>query len=470
MPQFLLDHPSIGPTCRIAISQPRRLSAISIAERIAAERCEVTGTTVGYHIRLDTVKSAHTKVLLMTPGVLLRQLTYDPLLREYTHVVIDEAHERDRFTEFLLILLRDICVQRADLKLILMSATMHTEKIRSYFGNIPEISVGASSYPVQEYFLEDVLRLTSPLIMEEEQVKQESEVDEQPAMSPVDNMDDYYCGDADMSDSGSTVLLDDSKVHTIAPTTPDNAQPTTSTHIHTSATPTIHSIPTTTTTTPTTHTIPTTILTNIISTPTPTPTQLTTYEANHDEARIDYAQILALLKHVFSPAFPTRGSVLVFLPGWDDITQLYNMLSFSSEFGDPNKFVLLQLHSGLPKSDQQRVFAPLTRPNQHKIILSTNIAETSITIEDVTVVIDSGRAKETTYDPHTKLGYLHTSWISEAAARQVGGKEKIFLTFSVYVYVYMYFLCIVCASIWLLFPTYVFARSLDCGFFSHIWI
>jgi ATP-dependent RNA helicase DHX57 len=69
---------------------------VSVAERIAAERSESVGTTIGYNIRLDSAKSSSTQVLFLTPGVLLRKLMTDPLLMEYTHIVVDEAHERDR--------------------------------------------------------------------------------------------------------------------------------------------------------------------------------------------------------------------------------------------------------------------------------------------------------------------------------------------------------------------------------------
>ena len=86
------------------------------------------------------------------------------------------------------------------------------------------------------------------------------------------------------------------------------------------------------------------------------------------------------------------GSVLVFLPGWEDISTLSRMLSGSHEFSDHRTFKIILLHSGISKREQDQVFQPLN-PGEHKIILSTNIAETSITIDDVTAVIDSGRHK-----------------------------------------------------------------------------
>jgi len=81
----------------------------------------------------------------------------------------------------------------------------------------------------------------------------------------------------------------------------------------------------------------------------------------------------------------------------------------------------MQLHSGIPKQGQREIFQSVGA-TQHKIILSTNIAETSITIDDVTVVIDTGRMKEKTYDPHVKLSFLKSTWISRASARQRKGR------------------------------------------------
>jgi HrpA-like RNA helicase len=118
------------------VTQPRRISAMTVSERIAKERGEQIGGTIGYNIRMESEMSRATQILFVTPGVLLRKLQSDPLLDEYSHIIIDEAHERDRHTEFLIIILRDVCAKRKSLKLILMSATMHTSKLSSYFGGV----------------------------------------------------------------------------------------------------------------------------------------------------------------------------------------------------------------------------------------------------------------------------------------------------------------------------------------------
>eukprot|EP01041_Mallomonas_annulata_P010633 gene10633-22198_t len=167
VPQFLLDDPTIGPTCQIVITQPRRLSAISIAERIASERCETVGQSVGYNIRMETERSSKTQLLFVTPGVLLRKLYNDPTLMEFSHIIIDEAHERDYQTEFLLIILKDVCSRRKDMKLILMSATLNTDKLATYFrsgaNEVPHIHMGGSVFPVQEFYLEHALMYTKYL-------------------------------------------------------------------------------------------------------------------------------------------------------------------------------------------------------------------------------------------------------------------------------------------------------------------
>jgi HrpA-like RNA helicase len=97
------------------------------------------------------------------------------------------------------------------------------------------------------------------------------------------------------------------------------------------------------------------------------------------------------------------------------------LLSSIPEFSRAAGYKILQLHSSISKKVQAEVFEPIS-PGKHKIILATNIAETSITIDDVGIVIDSGRMKEKTYDPHVKLSFLKASWISQANARQRRGR------------------------------------------------
>lgn len=125
VPQYLLDHLDAqgrGAQTDMIVTQPRRISAMSLAQRVAQERevaGEQLGDTVGYQIRLENCRSSKTRLLYCTIGVLLRRLSGDRLLQGISHIIVDEVHERDRLCDFLLIILKDILTVRKDLKLIL---------------------------------------------------------------------------------------------------------------------------------------------------------------------------------------------------------------------------------------------------------------------------------------------------------------------------------------------------------------
>ncbi len=129
VPQFVLEHASeSGAPCRVVCCEPRRLAAVSVAERVAQERAEDVGQSVGYQIRLESRVSTKTLLTFCTNGVLLRTLMGgDPVLGMLTHIIIDEVHERDKFSDFLLTVIRDALNKFRGLKLILMSATVDVE-------------------------------------------------------------------------------------------------------------------------------------------------------------------------------------------------------------------------------------------------------------------------------------------------------------------------------------------------------
>ncbi|XP_033952296.1 3'-5' RNA helicase YTHDC2 [Pseudochaenichthys georgianus] len=162
IPQFLLDDCSRkGEPCRIFCTQPRRLAAIAVAERVAAERGERVGQTVGYHIRLESRVSPKTLLTFCTSGVFLRTLmSGDASLTNVTHVIVDEVHERDGLTDFLLTKLRDVLLKIPTLKLILSSAALDVDLFLKYFGSCPIIHLKGRLFEVKEVFLEDILRLT----------------------------------------------------------------------------------------------------------------------------------------------------------------------------------------------------------------------------------------------------------------------------------------------------------------------
>ena len=155
-----------GAQANIIVTQPRRISAIGVSERIASERCEKLGQTVGYSIRLESKRSKKTRLLLCTTGILLRRLQCDPDLASVSHVFVDEVHERDLNTDFLLIILKDLLVRRKSLKLVLMSATLNAERFSEFFGGYPTVSIPGRAQPVQEFRLEDALQVTNHLVLQ----------------------------------------------------------------------------------------------------------------------------------------------------------------------------------------------------------------------------------------------------------------------------------------------------------------
>lgn len=115
------------------------------------------------------------------------------------------------------------------------------------------------------------------------------------------------------------------------------------------------------------------------------------------------------------------GGILVFFSGWDDINRAREKLLASSFFNNPSKFVVISLHSMVPTLEQKKVFKR-PPPGCRKIVLSTNLAETAVTIDDIVYVIDTGRMKEKSYDPYNNVSTLQSSWISKASAKQREGR------------------------------------------------
>ena len=140
------------------MTQPRKISAVSIADRISKERGEELGLSTGYSVRFESVfPRSHGAIMLCTVGVLLRKL--ESGLRGVSHVVVDEIHERDLNTDFLLVVLRDIYTEFPNVRIVLMSATIDTSAFAEYFGNAPVIHVSGRTFPVEQYFLEDIVEM-----------------------------------------------------------------------------------------------------------------------------------------------------------------------------------------------------------------------------------------------------------------------------------------------------------------------
>ncbi|MFI5300063.1 MAG: ATP-dependent RNA helicase HrpA, partial [Polyangiales bacterium] len=138
-----------GLTARIGITQPRRIAATSVAARVASELGVTLGREVGYQIRFGNETSAATRVKFLTDGVLLAEIQGDPLLRAYDTLILDEAHERSLNIDFLLGYVRQILPQRPDLRVVVSSATLATDRFSAFFGDAPVIEVSGRTYPVE---------------------------------------------------------------------------------------------------------------------------------------------------------------------------------------------------------------------------------------------------------------------------------------------------------------------------------
>ena len=165
MPQFILEQSALtSQPVRVICTQPRRIAATAVADRVAAERGEPIGGTVGYQIRLESRMSSKTLLTFCTTGILLRTLMYEEKnLERVTHLIIDEVHERDRFCDFLLGVIRSRLANYPHIRLILMSAALDISVFCNYFEACPVVQVEGKCFPVEQYFLEDILRVTNHL-------------------------------------------------------------------------------------------------------------------------------------------------------------------------------------------------------------------------------------------------------------------------------------------------------------------
>jgi ATP-dependent RNA helicase DHX8/PRP22 len=135
----------------VAVTQPRRVAAITVAQRVSEERKCRLGEEVGYAVRFDDCTSSKTRIKYMTDGVLLRECLSDPLLSKYDIVMLDEAHERSINTDILFGLVKAAIAKRNDLRVIVTSATLDVEKFSSYFNNCPVLTIPGRVYPVDIY-------------------------------------------------------------------------------------------------------------------------------------------------------------------------------------------------------------------------------------------------------------------------------------------------------------------------------
>ncbi|XP_065076769.1 ATP-dependent DNA/RNA helicase DHX36 [Ochlerotatus camptorhynchus] len=340
IPQFILDQAMMqgkGSDCRIICTQPRRISAITLSERVASERGEKLGHSVGYRIRLDSRKPRNdgASITFCTTGIVLSIMQSDPCLKDYSHLILDEIHERDVITDLLLGITKMILPYRKDLKIILMSATLTAETFSSYFDNCPTVQIPGLAFPVEEFYLEDIVTELNFHHFEGQIVKKNYRNRDRFNMQFYD-MIDPYLGEI-RNRYPAQVLSTISNPHS---------------------------------------------------------------ETNQNDLIVELISFITTTK--------PEGAILVFLPSLAQITEVNKLLSNHRQLSKMSTLIY-PLHSKVPQLDQKAVFS---RPKSgtRKIILATNIAETSITIDDVVYVINAGRHKINMYEDG--ISSLRDEWIS----------------------------------------------------------
>eukprot|EP00930_Biecheleria_cincta_P016865 TRINITY_DN13576_c1_g1_i1.p1 TRINITY_DN13576_c1_g1~~TRINITY_DN13576_c1_g1_i1.p1 ORF type:complete len:1124 (+),score=184.16 TRINITY_DN13576_c1_g1_i1:264-3635(+) len=361
-PQYILeDAAHHGRPCRIICTQPRRLAAVSVARRVADERSPddgKLGDTVGYAVRHEHCASDRTCLMYCTTGVLLRRLQSAPDLQSVTHVVVDEVHERTMETDLLLLLLKRLCTQRKNLRVLLMSATFDSSAFRDYFGTAAsELKIPGQLYPVQTYYLEDALQLTHHVL--------------NPNAPWSKNCAPSWREPAEPMDPDTLEELDHSTVQARYCEFPHQVK----------------------------------------------------HALRHCEPDVLNVELVTQL--ICSDIeIPSGGgtAVLVFVSGVKEIDQICDALVSESKFAsqDARNWVL-PLHAGLPHEEQSRVFMK-PPAGVCKVIIATNVAETSLTIDDVGFVIDTTRMKENRFDNVKMMSCLEDVVISRANARQRRGR------------------------------------------------
>ncbi|KAF5952840.1 hypothetical protein HYC85_010784 [Camellia sinensis] len=280
----------------IAVTQPRRVAAVSVSRRVAQELGVRLGEEVGYAIRFEDRTSEKTCIKYLTDGVLLRESLSNPELNQYSVIILDEAHERSLNTDILLGLMKRLIKMRAsNLKVLITSATLDGEKVSRFFSNCPILNVPGKLFPVEIF-----------------------------------------------------------------------------------------------------------------------------YNMERPKSYLESSLKTAIDIHVREP----EGDVLIFMTGQDDIEKLVKKLEErvqSLEEGSCMDAIILPLHGSLPPELQVRVFSP-PPPNCRRFIVATNIAETSLTVDGVVYVIDSGYVKQRQYNPSTGMYSLDVVQISRVQADQRAGR------------------------------------------------
>ena len=329
IPKMCLDL-GLGAKGLIGHTQPRRLAARSVAERIAEELGQKIGKTVGYQVRFTSEVGEHSAIKLMTDGILLAEIQNDKLLRRYSTLIIDEAHERSLNIDFILGYIKRILPQRPDLKVIITSATIDPERFARHFSpsyvpgkGIVDENLSAEEREIAEAILPD----DAPPIIEVSGRTYPVEI----RYRPLDEED--YLGDDEIED-------------------------------------------------------------------------------DHDPTD----GVLDAIKELSKEA---PGDILIFFSGEREIRDAKDAIEAMVAKSPRLNYEVLPLYARLSLAEQHRVFSPGSRP---RIVLATNVAETSLTVPGIKYVIDTGTARISRYSARTKVQRLPIERISQASANQRSGR------------------------------------------------
>ena len=329
VPQYIY-----GMNCqyKILMTQPRRIAAVSIAKRLAQEMGEKVGGKIGYHVSMNPKISSDTKIFVKTTGIFMEELIHRSL--DYTHIIIDEVHERDIYVDLVLALIKYYFEQNptSNIKVILMSATIAEEDFALYLndcnkGNkVPIIKVLESRHNVQEFGLEEIIYKLGADNYISEELKKE--------------------------------------IHNVSQLCIDQLKP-----------------------------VP----------------------VFKEEL---FPVVAGLIEKIENENPSNFSGVLIFVPGLAEIQELQNYLS--RYFLNKTTLEFLILHSQISDDEQDMVFADYQ--GKRKIILATNIAESSITISNIDFVIDFCLVKQTRFDEYQNTSILELKWCSKASVQQRKGR------------------------------------------------
>ncbi|KAL2365476.1 hypothetical protein RJZ56_001602 [Blastomyces dermatitidis] len=357
VPSFILEKELLsGHGCKIYVTEPRRISAMSLAKRVSEELGEdknAVGTSrslVGYAIRLESKISSSTRLIFATTGVVVRMLERPKDFQDITHLVLDEVHERTIDSDFLLIILRRLMQERPDLKLVLMSATVDATRFSKYLHGAPILDIPGRTFPVEVKYLEDAIEVTK----------------HRPNSDGLSALTD------DSDDSHDEAL--EKPIEDLASSLAGYSRQTRET------------------------------------------------VTGFDEYRLDYKLIVSLLSAIATKKEFKQYSkaILVFMPGMAEIRRLNDEILSESLF-NKGDWIIHALHSSIASEDQEKAF--LIPPiGMRKIVIATNIAETGITIPDITAVIDTGKEKVMRFDERRQLSKLVESFIARTNAKQRRGR------------------------------------------------